>query len=304
MSISVILCTYNPSESCLSRSLDSILGQDLCQDEWELIVIDNNSSFPVKEWELVKERGVRVEFEGKQGLAAARYSGVKHSTGEILVFVDDDNILASDYLKHVKAIFQKTDIGIVSGTVLPEYQSEPAAWFKEWESMLAIRKPYGEKAYLTTIPFFNEYFPIGAGMSVRRNVIEGYYEAIANGSAYITGRVGAQLSSAEDIDLDFFAINQGYLVGTVGVLKMKHIIPAGRTTVDYISRLAVASTRSAAEVNQKWKDFFGANIFSFFNISKTKIIIKMLVSLIFVWKPGYKVRFVFYRTLLDILSKA
>lgn len=297
MYISVVICTYNPNESILTRTLDSILTQDLNQDEWELLLVDNNSSIPVCSLESVVKRQVRVVFEEKQGLSAARHCGLRQSSGDILVYVDDDNVLEKDYLRNVKTIFSKSEIGIVSGAVVPEYEKEPPRWFNEFEGMLAIKRPCSEKPYLTTIPLYNEFFPIGAGMAVRRNILEGYYNALASGSTYISGRVGTQLSSAEDIDLDFYAISEGFLVGTVGTLKMKHVIPKARLELDYLCRLAAASTKSSAEVNQKWKHVFGTSVFSFFRLRRRGVWGRLVVSWLLYWLPKYRVRYYFYKVL-------
>jgi glycosyltransferase involved in cell wall biosynthesis len=303
MFISVVICTYNPNEKTLARALDSILSQDLNREEWELLLIDNNSTEPVRMLDSVARRQVRVEFEGRQGLSAARHCGLKNSRGDVIVYVDDDNVLENDYLRNVKAIFSAPGIGIVSGTIIPEYEKKPADWFSEFESMLAIRRPTSERPYLTNIPFFSEHFPIGAGMAVRREIIENYYIALANGSAYIAGRVGAQLSSAEDIDLDFYAISEGFFVGTVGSLKMKHIIPAARLKLDYLSRLASASTISSAEVNRKWKHVFGADVFSFFLLKQRGISFRLIISAVLYWIPKYRIRYHFYKTLAKLVTK-
>jgi glycosyltransferase involved in cell wall biosynthesis len=303
MFLSVIVCTYNPNENNLARTLDAILAQNLGRDEWELLVVDNNSSVPVAERQLVRERKVRVVFEGRQGLSAARECGIRNSRGDVLVFFDDDNVPDSDYLTNVKTILAAPYIGIVSGAIVPEYEKEPPAWFYRFECMLAIRRPHGDRAYLTNIPLFTEYFPIGAGMVVRRKLIEDYYEAIANGSAYISGRKGASLASAEDLDLDYFAISQGYFIGTVGSLKMKHIIPAGRTTPEYLCRLVKASTRSAAEVNRKWKDVFGGNVDATFNMARSRNMLRFLICASLYWMPRFRVRFHYYRTLLSLATQ-
>ncbi len=298
MRISVVICTYNPSEKNIARALDAVLCQDLNREEWELLVVDNNSTTPVKDMAVVKNRKVRVVFEAKQGLSAARECGIRHSSGDILVFVDDDNVLASDYLTNVKTIFENSYIGIVSGAIAPEYEEEPPAWLYKFEIMLAIRKPHGEKTYLTNIPVCNQYFPIGAGAAVRRKLIEAYYEAIAEGSTYISGRVGKELSSAEDIDLDFFAISRGFLVGMAGALKMKHIIPASRMTSEYLCRLAVGTTKSAAEVNRKWKSEFGHDVYDALSMSKIKITLNLLICVCLYWMPKFRIRYHFYKTQL------
>jgi glycosyltransferase involved in cell wall biosynthesis len=300
MLISVVLCTYNPVDAVLSRALDAILSQKLDRSAWEFLVVDNNSSPPVSARLGITDRSVRVVREPKQGLAAARECGVNNTTGAILVFVDDDNLIAPDYLLNVRTIFTDPKIGVVSGTVVPEYETPPPAWFREFENGLAVRRPPTDAAYITNIPSHNEYFPIGAGMSVRREVIESYYQSIANGDAYVPGRVGSQLSSGEDLDLDFFAINQGFLIGTVGSLKLRHVIPPDRTTPDYMSRLAVASTRSAAVVNAKWSPIFGTDVFDFFQSSRRKNRIKWVAAALLSWIPRFRVRYHFFKTLSEL----
>jgi glycosyltransferase involved in cell wall biosynthesis len=300
MLISVVLCTYNPSDKVIERALDAILSQDLDRATWELLVVDNNSSPAVSTRSFIADQGIRVVVEPKQGLSAARECGVRNTQGSILVFVDDDNLIAPNYLTTISGIFTDANIGVVSGAITPEYVQLPARWFAEFEEMLAIRRPPTEGPYLTNIPCHNAYFPIGAGMGIRRELIRSYYRSIAEGSVYLPGRVGSQLSSGEDIDLAFFAISQGYLVGTVGSLKLQHVIPPERTTTDYISRLAIASTRSAADVNSKWSDVFGGNVFESFNSSRRNILVKCLLACLLSWLPKFRVRYHYFKTLSEI----
>lgn len=298
--ISVVVCTYNPKDEVLARVLDGILSQDLESAAWELLVVDNNSSPAVNSRTTIRDRNVRVEVEPRQGLSAARECGVRNTRGGIIVFVDDDNLISANYLTRVSDVFRDARIGVISGAIAPEYEQSPAAWFKSFETMLAVRRPPTEETYLTNIPLFNDYFPIGAGMAVRREVIVAYYQSIADGSAYVSGRVGTQLSSAEDIDLDFFAISEGYLIGTAGCLKSRHVIPAERTTPEYICRLAVGSCRSAAEVNEKWADRFGADVIDSFAVSRRKLRLKVIVAALLSWNAAYRVRYHSLKTLLEL----
>lgn len=302
--ISVVVCTYNPSDDVLVRVLDAIREQDLDQSAWELIVVDNNSHPPVSTRPCIAARGVRVITESEQGLSKARECGLRNSRGSILVFVDDDNVLAADYLSQVAAIFTDPTIGVVSGAVEPEYEQEPAAWVAHYENMLAVRHLPVDGVYLTDTPPYTDYFAIGAGMAVRREIIESYYRSIAEGSTYIPGRVGTELSSTEDVDLDFYAISQGYRVGVIGSLKLRHVISADRTTVEYISRLAVAATRSAAVVNSKWSAAFGRNVVDIFDIPKQKVLAKYAISSLLRFNPRFRVRYHLNKTLLDELNNS
>lgn len=300
--ISVIVCTYNPTDDVFARVLDAVLSQDLDRSTWEVIVVDNNSAPPVGARHCVTDRGVHVVTETQQGLSRARECGLRNARGSILVFVDDDNLLAPDYLRQVSTQFTDPTIGVVSGAIEPEYNNQPAAWIGQFEHMFAVRRLPADCTYLTKTPMYSQYFAIGAGMAIRKEVIEGYYRSIAEGSAYVSGRVGTQLSSAEDIDLDFFAISKGYRVGTVGSLKLQHVIPAERTTVDYLSRLAIASVRSAAEVNAKWSATFGGNIIGLFSTPKRELYAKYLFFSLLRSKPQFKIRYHFYKTVLDELD--
>jgi glycosyltransferase involved in cell wall biosynthesis len=301
--ISVVVCTYNPTDQLLTRVLDAILAQDFNNAEWELLLVDNNSNPPVSERHSIMDRNIRVVTESEQGLSKARECGLRNTRGSIIVFVDDDNVLASDYLRAVSAVFTNPKIAVVSGAIEPEYEIQPDPWFIPFESMLAIRRFNTEWSHLTNTPLFNSYFAIGAGMAVRREVIEDYYRSITEGGVYLPGRVGSDLSSSEDIDLDFFAISKGYLIGSVGSLKLRHVIPAARTTPDYITRLAIASTRSAAELNAKWSRTFNGDVIGLFSTSRRQVRVKRFLSGLLRFNPKFRVRYYINKTLEDLLDE-
>ena len=97
--VSVVLCTWNPRREILSRVLESLARQTLAAAEWELVVVDNASYPPV---EVALPAGCEIQcrkvVEPVVGLAAARIRGIREARGELLVFVDDDNVLDADYL--------------------------------------------------------------------------------------------------------------------------------------------------------------------------------------------------------------
>jgi glycosyltransferase involved in cell wall biosynthesis len=284
--------------------LDAILSQDLDRGAWELIVVDNNSDPAVSSRPYITERGVHVVVEAEQGLSKARECGLRHSRGSILVFVDDDNLLASNYLTEVNAIFSDPSVGVVSGAIEPEYDKQPAPWIAHFENMFAVRRIPADEAYFTDEPRYTDHFAVGAGMAVRREIVEDYYRSIAEGSAYVSGRVGTQLSSAEDVDLDFFAISRGYRIGSVGRLRLRHVIPPDRTTIEYLSRLAVAQTKSAAEVNAKWSPQFGGDVIPSFSSSKMRLRVKCLLSAVLRFDPKFRIRRHFYQATLNQLKAA
>lgn len=295
-----MVCTHNPVSETLARVLDAIAAQDLDEAEWELLVVDNNSSPPANERPCMIGREVRIVTESELGLARARECGVRNSKGSIVVFVDDDNVLEPDYLSNASTVFEDPRIGLVSGAIMPEYEEPPAAWVTRFERMLAIRRLASDEVHLTETPSNGMYFPIGAGMAVRRAVIESYYRSIAAGATYVPGRLGSQLSSGEDIDLGLFAISENWLVGTVGSMKLRHVIPPNRTTVEYLSRLSSSSVQSAAEVNMKWSATFGGDVIGGFSQSKWLLYAKCTVARSLSWNPKFRIRYHRNRAVLDI----
>lgn len=103
--ITILICTKNRSASLL-RTLQSIEGLDAPAGlEWELIVVDNNSSDDTRQ---VVERfrqtsGLNVVYicEVKRGASSARNAGLRKARGEVIAFTDDDMILDRDWLVNI-----------------------------------------------------------------------------------------------------------------------------------------------------------------------------------------------------------
>jgi glycosyltransferase involved in cell wall biosynthesis len=277
--ISVFICTYNPDYLNLKLTIETVLKQNF-EKEWEFYIIDNNSKSPVSEIDYVKQQNIKVVVEKKQGLTAARGCATNISRGDILVFIDDDNLIDSNYLTTVTDLFNDEKLGIVSGSILPKYEVLPGNWFQGFESSIAIKDFSNlEKDVIFKDPQYSEYFPIGAGMSVRREIIEEYYnEHLLSPANYIEGRKGDELSSAEDIDIAYFALSKGYAIGVSPRLKMYHIIPAFRVSYEYILKLSLASMKSTYFVNKKWKPFFKTALFSMFEMPIYKLRLYSLIS--------------------------
>src|SRR6266852_2942765 len=98
--LSVMICTHNPRSDYLRRCINALRGQTLPYDRWELVVVDNRSD------ELVADRidlswrpEARIVREETLGLTPARLRGIRETKGELLVFLDDANVLDTDFLE-------------------------------------------------------------------------------------------------------------------------------------------------------------------------------------------------------------
>ena len=101
-SISVVLCTFNNSNS-LALALKELADQKVPVDaSVEIIIVDNNSpdNTAAVVAPFLNHPHIRFSyvFEGQQGLSFARNSGVFKASGEYILFTDDDAAIPSDWI--------------------------------------------------------------------------------------------------------------------------------------------------------------------------------------------------------------
>src|ERR1035437_8508182 len=111
--ISVVVAAYN-EEKDLPKCLTAITTQDFPKDDYEIIVVDNNSTD--KTAEIAKSFGARVVQESKQGNTPAVKKGMDSATGEIIANTDADTVVFPDWLSTVKEIFADKDVVGATGS--------------------------------------------------------------------------------------------------------------------------------------------------------------------------------------------
>ena len=126
-SVSVIVPCHDSRGDYLNRVLSALKCQTLPYMEWELVVIDNASDPPLSGWVDVSwhPQG-RVLREDTLGLTPARLRRIAESRGDLLVFVDDDNVPDSAYLEKALDISRNWPwIGAWGGSVAAEFEIRP-----------------------------------------------------------------------------------------------------------------------------------------------------------------------------------
>ena len=200
--ISVITCTYNPRKDYLNKVLSGLKSQTLSPQAWEFILVDNASKTSLaEEIDLSWHCHPRHVREDKLGLTHARARGIREAQGELLVFVDDDNVLDADFLEITLNISQNWAIlGAWGGQIRPEFEVEPPEWAKPYFGLLALREFDTDK--WSNLVHQHETTPCGAGLCVRKVVAEKYLSLVNQDSKRASlGRKGNILTSCEDTDL-------------------------------------------------------------------------------------------------------
>lgn len=113
-SISVIVPVRNSAKT-IGDLLDSLMNLDYDPASLEIIVVDGHSSDGTRK--IVGEYPVLLVDEEGRGLNAARNTGVKWSTGDIVAYTDGDCVVPLDWAKFIAGNFRSPYVGFVGGNV-------------------------------------------------------------------------------------------------------------------------------------------------------------------------------------------
>lgn len=127
--LSVIVRSYNRL-GALAELLARLLAQD--HDDFEIVVVEQSTERPATDLAaveaLARDPRVRLLRFPPLGGPGARNAGVRASRGEILVFIDDDDLPASSsWLRQHEANFADPRCLGVTGRFVAEDLSEPSA---------------------------------------------------------------------------------------------------------------------------------------------------------------------------------
>lgn len=114
--VTVIVPAFNYAHF-ISQTLDSVRGQTY--QNWECVVVDDGSTDDTREVVArYVERDARIRYVHQQnsGLSAARNTGIKHSRGEFLQFLDADDLIEECKIEgQVEYLETHKDVDLVYG---------------------------------------------------------------------------------------------------------------------------------------------------------------------------------------------
>ena len=230
---SVIVCTHNRA-GLLRACLQSITQEMMATTQvGELILVDNASTDSTPEvYVSIRDASDRLSlryfYVPELGLSIARNRGVSSADGEILIFVDDDAIVAKGWLDScLKAFGDHPQADAVGGQVVPR----PSVPMPEWlVSPLTGLYSIVDLGGNDVRPFRGKVLPVGANMAMRRSVFA------SRQFSHKLGRTGTNLVSGEEAEI-FLAIRQrGKEILYVPSMRVDHFIDTDRLTEDWAVR--------------------------------------------------------------------
>lgn len=243
VSVTVCICTHSPRAEVLERVLAALAAQTVGLEAFVVLLVDNASVPPLdlKDLQPLVAAGVRIRLvhEAALGLVYARHRAARETNAEWLLFVDDDNELAADYIAQGLAFAERNpDVGCFGGRLLLPDDVRPPPSARPFLAYLGIRD-YGSEPIVCLSDRWGPWEPAGAGAWVHRRVMQAYLDERA-GHADI-GRLGrrghAMLASCDDSLLMRSAARVGLKNAYVPSLVLKHHLDPRRFRADYLLRL-------------------------------------------------------------------
>lgn len=109
-SITVVVPVYNVSRY-LRAALDALLAQD--DRDWTAVCVDDGStdgSGTILDEYAARDARIAVVHQPNGGVSAARNAALERATGEIVAFLDPDDVVASDWLTKLRDGIRDVDL--------------------------------------------------------------------------------------------------------------------------------------------------------------------------------------------------
>jgi glucosyl-dolichyl phosphate glucuronosyltransferase len=236
MNFSIVICSYKSDVKLLEKVLHSC-RLNLINVKGEIILVSNGAQIlPMEEYINFFSSKVDQFFHLESGsLEKARIEGVAKSKGEFIVFVDDDNILDSNYLfeaqKTINSISNESPIiiGGINFLSREHYVSDKTIPIKLLNFIACdgeFIKPENE-VYNSSVP--------GAGMIISKNELLKLHSTI---KLLCTGRSSGHLLSGDDTEMCFYFRFKNAQIIKTNSLTLKHEIPNQRLDKRYIVDLS------------------------------------------------------------------
>ena len=231
---SLVICSHN-GVARLPAVLARLKVQALSGAPWEVLLIDSVSTdasakVAVSCWEDVPVP-LRVVRETKLGLEHARERGLGEARYDFVGFVDDDNWVASDWVKVADETLESDpSLGAVGSICEPIFEGPEPEWFGEFHSIYAIFTDFDLQRSQKPPEYLN-----GAGLCLRKRawtqLIQGGFRSL------ISDRIGTRLLGGGDTELTTAIRLAGWKIRVEPRLRLQHFMPSWRLRWHYLRRL-------------------------------------------------------------------
>ncbi len=250
--VDIAICTWN-RDSLLAQTLESVRQLQVPDAvALSVLIVDNNS---IDRTPLVIE-GFSIAVAGRysvvslkesnQGHTFSRNTAIDAATGELMLWTDDDVVLAPDWLERYVAAAEAADNAVFWGGVIePCFPAGRPEWIeRNWETVKGCfaHRDLG----VQPITFDPSRLPYGANFAIRTDIQKEFRYATE------LGRRGDVVLGEDELDLFRRLLAAGYSGNWVPGASVEHVIPADRATEKYVYDYFVGQGRALVAKGQPW----------------------------------------------------
>lgn len=222
--VSVIISAYSKSRLQTLRKCIASLERQSFKPTEIILVLDPRQDL-VDFYKSHMPSGIKILKSPRFGLSEARNAGIRNSTGEIVVFIDDDATADGNWLRKLMANYDDASVVGAGGFISPAFEDKRPIWLPEeldWIVGCSYRGLPQQRSLVRN--------PIGCNMSFRRLVFEkaGFFKTGI-------GRFGKRLLAGEEAELSTRVLSK---VPDAKIMYdpsaiVYHTVPKSRTILRY-----------------------------------------------------------------------
>ncbi len=229
MLFTVALCTWNRCAS-LRATLARLAQLETADVSWEVVVVDNASTDDTAAVlaEACSALPLRTEREPRLGITHARNRAMKAARGRWILWLDDDVLVDSGWLRaYERAVQHYREAAFFGGPIQPRFQGPLPQWLSANMSRLA--GVYGIRD-LGSVPMELDRFhvPWGANMAVRADVARRVPYDPRFGIVGNDRIGGTETHHLREI------VDRGYRGWWVPQARVQHVIGADHLTLSHV----------------------------------------------------------------------
>lgn len=234
--LSIAICTFNRIDY-LSICLDALSNQSVAQEEFEVWIVDNDSTDGTGQF--VKEfsknhPNFHYVKETKLGLSYARNKALSTINTEWIAFIDDDVVVDANYVRTIQTIIKKHEFVFFGGEIKPRYIGKKPKW---------IPADFNEFRILTSSNHvLNKGFIVGANMIMKRELV-----LSIGGFDVNLGMKGNVTGYGEEDQIQYLLREMHYEIGYFSELSVDHIVHKNKLLLKWHIQSSFAHGRDKAK---------------------------------------------------------
>lgn len=246
--VSIIVCTLG--RPTLEDCVKSIYNQ--MYENLELLVVSPNNTAKkiLSEFKSPKFGNIKFLTSDKTNVSRQRNIGIRHASGKIIGFIDDDAVADKNWISHLIKHYDDKRVMCVGGKIFPKFLGDIPDELKKLPKE-AFKGFLGETFLESEIPLVIDR-PLlwGSNISFRKEIFEiiGLFDENL-------GKTSDKLLCEEEIDMQTRVLESGYKIIYEPKSFVTHFISREKLTKDYFIKRSFWQGYSEAIKIRKYGKF-------------------------------------------------